>query len=324
MILCNFSNTEYHLAWYDGKYSKLQTFLKSNHLDGIELLLHGNEDISSIPKGLVKGIHMSYYPTWLEFYNNDLAYLEDFPDNDALKYAFNSTDAGIMVEQFKKDFEVAKKIGAAYMVFHVGHVRLKDAFTFEFNYSNKEILDATIEIVNNVFTKESSVELLFENLWWPGLNLLNPDEVEYFMSKINYENKGIMCDLSHLMLTKNTLYNFDEGIEYIHACLDHLGNSTHWIKGLHINGTLSKDYMSLNHLETYQALKLLPQNEQFYEIYKHISQMDQHMPLESHLLKGLIDRINPKYQMIEVVGSNRFTWENYVKKQLEFMHVTNT
>lgn len=318
MNLCNFSNTSYHLKWYDNGWQGLVKFLEKNNLDGIELLLHGNEDIKDIPKNIVKGLHLSYFPTWLEFYNED-RYEMDFPNEEALVQTFGGKDKYSIHTRFKRDFDIAKQLEANYMVYHVGHVTIKDAFRFKFDYSNMDVLKATLKIVNDVFVGDGPM-LLFENLWWPGLTLLNAQEVEWFMDRVHYKNKGIMLDLSHLMITSPKV-SMDESIDYILDVLEKLGKTKRWIKGIHINGTLVYDYLKESHEDKYEDYLSLEGSDRFMKIYEHISSMDQHIPLKHHRLNEIIDVVKPTYKMIEVVGSDKNTWENYVIEQLKVMNV---
>ena len=320
MILCNFSNTSYHLDWYDGKWKGLQDFLKINGLDGIELLLHGNEVVEDIPKEIVKGLHLSYFPTWLEFYNGDDRYELDFPSEASLHQTFGGTDKYAIHNRFKRDFEIAKKLEAKYMVYHVGHVTTKDAFTFEFDYNNNDVLNKTVEIVNQTFTGSDDVMLLFENLWWPGLTLLNKEALDGFMSQIEYENKGVMLDLSHLLITNPKLKTLEDGVTYILETLENLGDSIHWIKGIHINSTLIYDYMKEDHTALYTAYLEASDYDKFDIIYKHISSLDAHIPFLDKGLNKIIEMVQPTYQMIEVVGRDKSIWEGYIKEQLRIMN----
>lgn len=320
MILCNFSNTNYHLQWFDGSWHKLSAFINEKKIDGIELLLHGNYDIKDIPKTIVKGVHLSYFPIWMDFYNDDKNYLSDFPNKSDLIDTFGSHHPDSIVDRFKKDFAVSKSLEADYMVFHVGHVRLKDAFTFNFDYSDKKVLQSTAHLVNRVFDENASVTLLFENLWWPGMTLLNKDLLDAFMNEIHYKNKGIMLDLSHLMILGGDL-ELDQQIDFILNQLRDLGESIKWIKGIHINQTDIGNYLSINHIEKYNSLMNLEKIERFGKIYEHISNMDQHLPLKSKRIQEIIDLVQPQYKMIEVLSHDKDEWMKYIDIQLEYMNV---
>lgn len=317
MKLCNYSNTDYHVGWYENKWQGLVDFLKDNKLDGIELLLHGNENIEEVPKDIVKGLHLSYFPTWLEFYTGQSC-LEDFPTKESLVRAFGGESKEAIHQRFSRDFDIAKRLATEYMIYHVGHVTIKEAYSFDFSYSNKDVLRETLNIVNDVF-KGQGPALLFENLWWPGLTLLNKEEIEWFMENVTYENKGIMLDLSHLLITNPNIKNMDQAVDYILEVLSNLGDTIKWIKGIHVNGTLIYDYMKEDHLTHYETYLKASEEDRFMEIYKHISSMDQHIPFSHPRLNEIISVVKPKYQMIEVVGRDRETWEAYVKEQLRYL-----
>lgn len=320
MKLCNFSNTDYHLGWYDSNWNNLKDFLYENKLDGIELLLHGNHNTDGIPSGLVKGLHLSYFPTWLEFYNDDESYLIDYPTESELIRTFGGVDKKAIIDKYKEEYKIAKELDASYMVFHVSHVTLKDAFSFSYNYSNKDVIEAVIDVVNQVFTEESGVTLLFENLWWPGLTLLSKEELDYLMENVNYENCGIMLDLSHLLATNKNIGNIKTGTNYIIKCIEDLGDSKKHIKGLHINSTLSGEYLDIKHEDKYLKYKSEKDDFKKFEIiHKHISSIDSHKPYSCYSLNKIIKLVDPKYKVIEVIGKDKDTWESYVISQLSYM-----
>lgn len=322
MILCNFSNTDYSINWYNNDWNNLNNFLKSNNLSGIELLLHGNYEIDNIPKDIVKGLHLSYFPTWLEFYNNNIKYKEDFRTEKDVVRAFGGTTKEVILERYRKEFEIAKSLECSYMVFHVSHVTIKDAFKFSYDYSNKEVLDGVIDIVNNVFKEDSEVKLLFENLWWPGLTLLSKLELDYLMDSIKYKNKGVMLDLSHLLITNKNISDLEMGTKYILECLKNLGDSVKWIKGLHINSTLCKDYLNSDHSMKYEEYTdEEDEYKKFSIVYEHISKIDSHKPYNCKSLKKIIDYVNPEIKVIEVNSNEKEVWEKYIQEQLKYIEV---
>lgn len=318
MLLCNFSNTDYHLDFFKDRWYGLENFIKEEGLDGIELLLHGNDDISQVPRGLVKGLHLSYYPTWLEFYKNDETYKVDYPTLEDLEMTFGGSHPDAIVDRFKRDFEVAKALDVEYMVFHVGHVTTKDAFLMKYNYSNKEVLKYTADLVNRIF-EDSDIYLLFENLWWPGLTLTDQGELEYFMSLIDYKNKGVLLDLSHLLLTNPNIKDLQEGVAYIKQVVENLGPSKDWIKALHINSTEGYKYLKKDHKKRYQSYLEANNNERFTKIYEHISSMDEHEPFCHSELKDIIKLLEPKYMNIEVKSHDFKIWSDNIRKQKAYL-----
>jgi len=157
-------------------------------------------------------------------------------------------------------------------------------------------------------------------LWWPGLTLLNKEALDDFMSQIDYSNKGVMLDLSHLLITNPKLKTLEEGVTYILETLENLGDSIHWIKGIHINSTLIYDYMKEDHTALYTAYLEAADYDKFGIIYKHISSLDAHIPFLDKGLNKIIEKVQPTYQMIEVVGRDKSVWEGYIKEQLRIMN----
>jgi len=297
MVLCNFLNTKNQLNRYGGKWKNLVDSLDAR-IDGIELLLHGNLDVSTLPKKLVKGLHLSYYPTWLEAYKKDQNFKE------------------AMLETYRKEIEVAKELEVHYMVFHVAHVTIEDAFRFKYSYTNLEVIESVIDLVNQLLEEDLGITLLFENLWWPGLTLLNKEELDYLMAGINYKNSGVMLDLSHLLITNKKIKTLEESTAYILETVKQLGHASKYIQGLHINYTEAGTYLSDDHKALYKAYL---KEGAMGIVYKHISKLDSHKPYKTHGLKKIIELIQPKYQVIEVIGATREAWEGYVLEQLNYM-----
>ncbi len=322
MILCNFSNTTYNLGWYQGLWQNLEAYLSKHKIEGIELLLHGNDDISAIPEGLVQGLHLSYFPTWLDFYRGNEAYKKDFPEKEDVIKAYGGETKEALVRRYKKEFEIAKTLDVKYVVFHVAHVTLEHAFSFDYTYTNIEVIDAVIDLVNQVFVGDSNVSLLFENLWWPGMTLLSEEETIYLMERISYKKKGIMLDLSHLLITNTEISNYLEATAYVMTCLKNLGCAKSYIKGVHMNATFVSDYLSVCHVSKYDAY--INEGESYKKmdiLYGHISQLDAHKPYACYSINEILDYIKPEFKVIEVVASDKLQWQSLVEEQLKYLEV---
>lgn len=73
----------------------------------------------------------------------------------------------------------------AYLVWHVADCSVEEIWTRQFRYSNQEVLKAAAEVYSAVADEvPSSVLVLFENIFWPGLYTLEPDDVDYFFSRL--------------------------------------------------------------------------------------------------------------------------------------------
>ena len=99
-------------------------------------------------------------------------------------------------------------VNPEYLVWHVSNCNLKEIFTFDFFYNDAQVIDASIEVFNAVSECiPDNVIVLFENLWWPGLKMTDPELVRYFIENIEYKNKGIMLDTGHLLNTNLDINN---------------------------------------------------------------------------------------------------------------------
>lgn len=78
----------------------------------------------------------------------------------------------------------------------------REAWTGKFHYTDKEVLFETARIYSLVKNAlPSNVTVLFENIFWPGLNALSPENVDYFFSLLGGGNVGLLLDTGHLMNT---------------------------------------------------------------------------------------------------------------------------
>ncbi|MGM0379095.1 MAG: TIM barrel protein [Bacillota bacterium] len=322
MKLLSISNSNYHLKHFDKSWKNVEKFLNEFDLDGIELFPYKRKYIKDIKDKHLIGMHLKYYPTWLEFYKNDKKKLNEIFSNDLeIKKYYGSLDPSILVDIYRKEFERAKKLNVEYMVFHVSHIRPKDAFSFSYEYSNKEVIKYTIDLVNKVFDSNSNIELLFENLWWPGMNLLNKKDTKYLLENINYENKGIILDLSHLMITNPNLKNLDETTEYILNKIDELGELKKYIKGIHINSSLTGKYLKKDHKRRFKKINKIEDDYLRYEkIINHIQNIDKHLPFLNKGINKIIEKINPKYLVYEFKYKDIKQLRKFVKKQNEFIN----
>ncbi|GAA0126739.1 TIM barrel protein [Clostridium sp. CTA-19] len=311
------STYKYDLARYDGDFKKIEKFLENNKLEGIELLGVNKWDDNVIPKRLINGVHLSYYPIWIDFWKGNMDGLkEQFKDEDTINMYYGGLNKDILVEKYKKEIEIADEIGAKYVVFHVSHVELKSSYNYKFKYNDKEVLDATAELVNEIFKGlNTNIEILFENLWWPGLTLLD-DELTYnFIESIKYNKKGILLDTGHLLNTNKDIENMDHSISYIKEVLNNLKKSREFIKGMHLNYSESGSYVK-------EKIKKVSNNdveftidEMFKEIHNHIIKIDQHKPFNCKDIKDVIDKLNLKYLTYEFITRSLDELDNYIKIQ---------
>ena len=317
--LFHLSTVRHQLDWFEDDWDNVSQFIQKNKMDGIELGLTIDYPIERICLDRIYGVHLSFYPMWLDFWKGDLnKVISILGSKEAVYDYYKGYEKQVMIDSYKKQYERAKTIGAKYMVFHISHVQIEDTFTFRYRYTDKEIIQSSIELLNEVFTAEDKDGplLLFENLWWPGLTYLDRNLVEYLMEKVKYPNKGYLLDVSHLILTNPKIATEEEAYIYIEKVVNNLGDIKEAIKGVHLNKTLPKHYMNRDHSYTLQKYQEAKDKHLKNKILKqHIQQMDGHQPFDHEVAQKIIELINPEFCVYETAPTSRHELSYFIKKQ---------
>lgn len=290
---------------FNSDYQAVQAYLEKHQLDGVEMIMYGDDQIDLIPQSLVVGQHLLYWPNWIDFWQgNQQALLKDFLNKKNIMgyYGFESPDA--MITYYKKEFKGAKKLQAEYMVYHVSNASFEDIFTYNHKYHSRLVMTAAIELINQVFVGDGPL-LLFENLMWPGLTYTDPLLTQWFYDQIAYKNKGFVLDISHLMATNSTVKSEEEGIAYVHEVLDSMGSLVAHIKAIHLNKTIAGAYLQEDHSEQHRRFLASTDMMERYEIiHQHITQIDGHMPFDHPGVMTIIQRVQPDYLVYELKANS--------------------
>lgn len=274
---------------------------------------------SIIPKKSVKGVHLKYYPAWLDFWNGDReALLTQFETMDDVEMYYGGIHKESIIQSYKKEIQAADKIGAEYVIFHVSHVQLEHVFNYKFTYSDCEIIDAAAELINDIFKDlNTNVKLLFENLWWPGLTMIHKDMAFRMLEKVNYWNKGFMLDTGHLMNTNYYIENETQAVEYVLNTINNLGELKSFIKGIHLNCSLSGKYV-IEQINKNNNIESMLNSEKMYgNAFSHVINIDQHKPFTDKSVSKIIEFIKPEYIVYEFITSSLVELEQFIKIQDE-------
>ena len=186
--------------------------------------------------------------------------------------------------------------------------------TYDFKYSDKEVLDAVISIINEIFEDgEYDFKLLFENLWWSGLRLTNKEEIEYLLNGVKYKNVGFILDTGHMINNNRDIKNSKEGIKYIKKNIENIGEYKNLIYGMHLNYSLSGEYVNRAIKENKE--KNLSIEEIMSNVYQHVGSIDYHDPFEDKEIIDVINSLPIKYLVFELIGDTREELENKIQRQ---------
>ncbi len=283
--------------------------------DGVELMQLGEDERRIIPPERVIGLHMRYFPYWLDFWNGDLeAVAREFDSLDTAYQLYGGRNRQALVEVFRQELAHAHRWGAEYVVFHVSDASIAESFSLCYRHSDEEVIDTTAALLNEVFAHENgSIALLVENLWQPGLRFTRPEMTRRLMDGIAYPNKGIMLDTGHLFHTNMELRRQEDGVAYIHSLLDAHGSLCRYLRGVHLNQSITGDYMRQTMLNPPELGGSYAKRSE--QMFWHAFSIDQHLPFTCDGVAGLIERIAPEYLTFEFITMDRAQHRRFLNAQ---------
>lgn len=280
-----------------GGWDGVRAALKELEIDGIEAIWGGAwEEMTPPPADIPCGYHLTFWPDWLDFYREDTAALtRKFGSADAA-YAFYGGRGGEhLLRDYKADLARAVALGAQYVVFHVSDVSLEEGYTYCWEHTHEDVIDASIECINEILKGiKPTFDFLVENQWWPGFTFTDPVLTARLLDGIDYPRKGILLDTGHLMNCNTAISSEAEGLRYIHAMLDLHGALSHEIKGMHLHQSVSGAYVRAcgGKLPVWESDDY---GARFGQSYGHILRIDRHEPWTDAGVAALIERIAPRY-----------------------------
>lgn len=293
----------------------MEKYQKKYNFDGFEIIKFDLEKDSSKLKDKIIGYHMRFFPMWLDIYLGKYNMIkEKFSDKMDRFYWCGGDTKEDVITYYKKDLQRAKELGVEYVVFHACYVDDDGSLTYQFPYTDKEVLEGVVSLINDVFKNEDfQFTLLLENLWWAGLKLNSKSEMKLLLNKIEYKNIGFILDTSHMLNTNFNLKNLDEGIDYIIENIDKMEELKQYIYGVHLSWSLSGDYVSKmieKHRKSQEEREKAKK-----KIYEYVGQIDYHYPFEDNRIMKVLNKLSLKWLVYEFLYYNDEELEEKVIKQ---------
>lgn len=314
--LLSFTNTSCDLGRFNG-FSHLSRFLDAHGLAGLELMPYKSEDTGYLPASAVAGLHLGYFTTWVDFWwGDEEAVLREFGTREEAESHFGGWGREALISFFRAQMDMAARLSVKYVVFHVAEVSLAESLSYRFAHTDEEVCAAAAALLAEILRgREYPFEILFENLWWPGLTLLRPDVTARLLDAV--PGAGLMLDTGHLMHMNRHLRTEDEGVEYIHRILDAHPGIEEKIRGMHLQqsltGAFTEGVIAREHRLEGSYFERLCQ------AYEFVLGMDEHRPFSTKAVKGLIARVAPEYLTHEFITTDVPQLDEYLKTQKSAM-----
>ena len=313
----NFPLSTYSLRSYGG-WEAVRSIVTRLGLDGLEVIADPDNLADDIPLSMVTGYHMQFYPDWVDFFRrNRSALIRKFGSLESAEEFYRCKTPEDLIRVFKNDLALSVRLGAPYVVFHVSDVSLEEGYTYRWEHTDYEVMDAALEVINVILKGvEPTFDFLVENQWWPGFTFLSSEQTEYLLSRINYPRVGIMLDTGHLMNTNWDIHSQKQGVQYILDLIEKHGELSKSIFGLHFHQSISGAYC-------HETIGELPKDfplayyDEFSRNYAHILRIDQHKPWTDTACVQILERVQPKYLTHELSSTTQDGQWEAVKQQLQ-------
>lgn len=283
----------------------LLAFCHKFECDGYEYMNIGLNDTCKIPAEQVIGVHLISFNAWMDLWmENEEALIREYDNMDTVEEVFGGRTREALLQKFQKNLDFAQSVNAEYVVFHVSEVKIQESLTYQFDYTDEEVIQAVCQMVNSLLDdKNYKFYFLMENLWWPGFTFTNPRMTQMLMDGIHYGKKGIMLDTGHLLHTNPDIKDLGEGVAYIQKQLDEHGELCSWIKGIHLNQSLTGEVVK--EMQKAEIAWKDRYYERWSQIFTYIFQIDLHLPFTDPQVPGLVKQISPLFLTYEFISRSR-------------------
>jgi len=325
--LVNASVYQQATGFYGDGWQAISHFCDEHTIDGVELLVDLDGMPNDVPTGLVYGVHLPIWISWLDIWHNKHDAVERYyaGEQDWAQRYGGGLWRSQMLQGLVTRLKTVSQSDANYVVVHAAHVEIAHAFTRAYTYSDLEVLDAFASVLNTIAEMcggEPPVTLFIENVWWPGLTFADPTLAEYLMRCLTFDNWAFVLDTAHLMNTHHHLQTERDGIFFILNCIQALSSQvTERIECVHFNLSLSGEYQQRSIAEGQpEGFDQLPFAEQFILARDHVGRIDQHLPFTTYDCQRIVDALEPKVLVHELSSTSATTLSTALKMQYGALH----
>jgi hypothetical protein len=289
----------FDLDEYGGPFEAVKK-IKDAGADGIELLtgyFDPGADLNAV------GVHLPYATDWYSAWTGDTGYI-DMVNDENIRYRSYGRNKNEIIGTVRDAMVHASSVRPAYGVFHASNTRMDEVMGFSYRDKNEDVLYAVADLMNNAVKDfpdgEPPFRILFENLWWPGLTMIDGSGYRTLADRLKFNNWGLCLDTGHLM---NRLGDCREERKSIDAVLRTIGSYPNDMTGkidlVHLHMSLSADYRE-ECIRYPKGFTVMNDTEMISEAYEHVCKIDQHRPFTDVMCTEIVRTLDPKYVTHEI------------------------
>lgn len=284
--------------------------LSALRCDGLELLT-GYSEPDPCFRGLTASVHLPYAPDWLAAWEDRPL---DMPEEDSLYHMYGRS-RGELVSNVARSIELASSLSPAYGVFHACNADTPELFRRRYSRDDAYVVRALCEAANEVAARmpggEPPFRILFENLWWPGLRLVDESGYRILERGLEFDNWGICVDTGHLMSCLPTESEAD-GIERLTAIFEGYSSGlVDRVEAMHFHWSASGAYRASFEERGMDA----PAPEFVADANAHVMRIDRHLPFSDPRCARLVELLSPSYVTHELPGNDVGVLEDFAKQR---------
>jgi sugar phosphate isomerase/epimerase len=263
----------------------------------------------------VTAVHLPYAIDWRCAWEGRL--YEDAPE-DVTYFSFGH-DREEQVDTVHRMIDYAKVLNPQYGVIHAGNSDMRQVFLKEHHSDDLAIIGEFCELINRAVADfpngEPPYRLVFENLWWEGLRLLDPAEWRVLEDRLEFDNWGILLDTGHLMNALPGAYDEESAIDsLVDVVSRYPKDMIDRIPAMHLQlSTTAAFRASLTDDTRHEGESWKDFSRR---AYKRAGEIDEHRPFSSQSVHRIIDIIKPDFINHELLGSRSHDRYGDLKQQL--------
>lgn len=275
-------------------------FLREHRCDGLELLTSFEQPPAVFSPSVVT-VHLPYAIDWLSAWEGRSYDVDDME----LRLISFGGDRDEIVSNIRTAILSVSHLNPAHGVMHACNADISEIYRRSYSRSDSYVVDAFCEMMNESMScfpgSEPPFRIVFENLWWPGLRMLDDSGYRILERKLEFDNWGLCVDTGHMMSCIPKVYTEEDGIDALLKVFDgYPQDMVESISAMHFHYSASGRYR-----ESFEERGFddnTDVSERITQAFSHVGRIDQHLPFTSQRCNELVDALMPEHLIHELPG----------------------